>query len=72
MKSSIISELENSFSILFTQKTSYNSPIFAFHEHFGTLAYIGEILRKSKLFPLKISIKHIIQLDYQLYFFSID
>lgn len=72
MKSSIISELENTFSILFTLKTSYKSPIFAFHEHFGTFACIREILRKSKLFPLKISIKHIIQLDYQLYIFSVD
>lgn len=72
MKSSIISDLENSFSILFTLKTSYNSPIFAFHEHFGTLAYLGEILRQSERLPLKINIKHIIQLDYQQHISSVE
>lgn len=71
-KSSTNSELQYAFSILFTFKTAYNPSLFAFHEHFGTVSYIGEILRKSKLFPLKINIKHIIQLDYQLYIVSVD
>lgn len=49
-KSSIISELQYAFSMQFTFRTPYNPSIFALHEHFGMVAYIGEIRRKANFF----------------------